>query len=53
MKKAAIPVHLLLLALVLAGIHLNAADRPNVIIILVDDMRFSQFYNASRCCPPR
>ncbi len=59
-------------------IQLNAAERPNVIIILVDDMgfsdigayggeiktpnidllaqggvRFSQFYNASRCCPTR
>ena len=68
----------LLLALVLTGVHLNAAERPNVIIILVDDMgfsdigayggeiktphidslaqggvRFSQFYNASRCCPTR
>jgi arylsulfatase A-like enzyme len=78
MKKPVIPAHLLLLALVLAGIYLNAADRPNVIIILVDDMgfsdigayggeiatphidslakgglRFSQFYNASRCCPTR
>ena len=56
----------------------NAAEKPNVIIILVDDMgfsdigayggeintpnidklaangvRFSQFYNASRCCPTR
>ena len=60
------------------GIQLNAAERPNVIIIMVDDMgfsdigayggeiktpnidllantgvRFSQFYNASRCCPTR
>ena len=68
----------LLLALVLTGTHLNGAERPNVIIILVDDMgfsdigayggeietphidslaqggvRFSQFYNASRCCPTR
>ena len=69
---------LMLLAQVFAGFHLNAAERPNVIIILVDDMgfsdigayggeiktphidslaqggvRFSQFYNASRCCPTR
>jgi arylsulfatase A-like enzyme len=67
-----------LLTLVLTGVHLNAAEKPNVIIILVDDMgfsdigayggeiktphidslaqggiRFSQFYNASRCCPTR
>ena len=78
MKKGTISVCLLLLAQVLAGFHLNAAERPNVIIILVDDMgfsdigayggeiktphidslaqggvRFSQFYNASRCCPTR
>ena len=57
---------------------LSAAEKPNVIIILVDDMgfsdigsyggeietpnidtlayggvRYSQFYNASRCCPTR
>jgi len=78
MQKNTIPAYLLLLALVLTGFHLNAAERPNVIIILVDDMgfsdigayggeiktphidllaqggvRFSQFYNASRCCPTR
>ena len=78
MQKNTITVYLLLLALVLTGFHLNAAERPNVIIILVDDMgfsdigayggeiktpnldllakggvRFSQFYNASRCCPTR
>ena len=78
MTKNTITVYLLLLALISTGFHLNAAERPNVIIILVDDMgfsdigayggeiktphidalaqrgvRFSQFYNASRCCPTR
>ena len=78
MTKNTITVYLLLLSLVRTGFHLNAAERPNVIIILVDDMgfsdigayggeiktphidslaqggvRFSQFYNASRCCPTR
>ena len=40
MQKNIITVCLLLLALALTGFHLNAADRPNVIIILVDDMGF-------------
>jgi arylsulfatase len=81
-----ITVYLILLSLLTTGIRLNAAERsvrqaqarPNVIVILVDDMgfsdigayggvietphidslaqggvRFSQFYNASRCCPTR
>jgi hypothetical protein len=41
MKKNPITVCLLLLAQVITGIHLNAAEKPNVIIILVDDMGFS------------
>ncbi len=78
MQNITITGYPLLLVLVLTGVHLNAAERPNVIIILVDDMgfsdigayggeiktphidslaqggvRFSQFYNASRCCPTR
>jgi arylsulfatase len=36
-----VSVYLLLLALISTGFHLNAAERPNVIIILVDDMGFS------------
>ena len=68
-----------LLILLLVGLSsLSAADKPNIVFILVDDMgfsdigayggeiktphidslaqggvRFSQFYNASRCCPTR
>jgi len=67
------------LILLLVGLSsLSAADKPNIVFILVDDMgfsdigayggeiktphidslaqggvRFSQFYNASRCCPTR
>ncbi len=64
----------------LTGLSLNlaAAERPNIVLVLVDDMgysdlgyhggeietpnldalarggvRFSQFYNAGRCCPTR
>ncbi|MCH2059638.1 MAG: arylsulfatase [Verrucomicrobiales bacterium] len=69
---------LLLLTLIGESHDLFSAEKPNVIIILVDDMgfsdigayggeintphidalarggvRFSQFYNASRCCPTR
>jgi arylsulfatase A-like enzyme len=58
--------------------HVNADDRPNIVLVMVDDMgysdigcyggeiptpnidrlakggiRFSQFYNTSRCCPTR
>ena len=68
----------LLFVLTVSSLDLYAAQKPNVIIILVDDMgfsdigayggeihtphidslarggvRFSQFYNASRCCPTR
>ena len=66
------------LSLLLVLAALRAADRPNVIIIMADDMgysdlgcygseiatpnldalarggvRFTQFYNTSRCCPTR
>ena len=41
MKKNPITVCLLLLAQVITGIHLNAAEKPNGIITLVDDMGFS------------
>lgn len=66
------------LALLLACAALGAADRPNVVLIMSDDMgysdlgsyggeiatpnldalaqgglRFTQFYNATRCCPSR
>ena len=62
----------------LASIQTSAADRPNILLIMSDDMgysdigcfggeietpnldalaaggiRFSQFYNTSRCCPTR
>lgn len=77
-QRNPISVYLLFLALISAVLDLNAAERPNVIMILVDDMgfsdigayggeietphidslsqggvSFSQFYNASRCCPTR
>ncbi|NWK57591.1 sulfatase-like hydrolase/transferase [Verrucomicrobiaceae bacterium N1E253] len=70
--------YLLLCLGILSCGFLSAADRPNIIVILVDDMgfsdigsyggeiqtphldslamggvRFSHFYNASRCCPTR
>lgn len=78
-----LPVRLLWSLLVLAGWFglyekSNADERPNIIVILVDDMgysdigcyggeiatpnldrlaenglRFTQFYNAGRCCPTR
>lgn len=66
------------LPLVVAGTFATAAERPNIIIILSDDMgfsdigcygseidtpvldslakrglRYTQFYNAARCCPTR
>jgi arylsulfatase len=31
----------LILALLITGFNINAAERPNVIMILVDDMGFS------------
>jgi Sulfatase len=62
----------------LAGSTVGAADRPNILVILADDLgysdigcfggeirtphldrlaanglRFTQFYNATRCCPSR
>ena len=40
MQKNTIPMYLLLLALVLTGFHLNAAERPNVIIILAASSAF-------------
>jgi arylsulfatase A-like enzyme len=71
-------VLLLLVGLGSLGFFANAAQRPNIIIILADDMgysdigcyggeiqtpnidrlasdgvRFTQFYNTSRCCPTR
>lgn len=68
-----------LIALVLAGaVPVQASERPNVVVILADDLgysdlgcygseiptpqldrlaaqglRFTQFYNAARCCPTR
>ncbi len=64
--------------LVVSALSLNAAERPNIMIIMSDDMgysdigcyggeidtpmldtlakdgiRFTQFYNTSRCCPTR
>ncbi|HSP42690.1 MAG TPA: arylsulfatase, partial [Luteolibacter sp.] len=70
-------LHIPLLLLALAGL-LTAAPRPNIIVILSDDMgysdlgcygseistpnldqlaagglRYTQFYNAGRCCPTR
>jgi arylsulfatase A-like enzyme len=72
-KKLAI-----LCVLVLSGLFVQSADKPNIILIMGDDMgfsdigcygseiktpnldaladkglRFTQFYNASRCCPTR
>lgn len=69
---------LLLLSLVFGAARLVAAERPNILLILSDDMgysdlgcfggeiatpnldalaanglRFTQFYNATRCCPTR
>ncbi len=35
MTKNTITVYLLLLALISTGFHLNAAERPNVIIIII------------------
>lgn len=68
----------MLLAALFAAAAIRAADRPNILIILSDDMgysdlgcygseiatpnldalaagglRFTQFYNATRCCPTR
>ncbi len=68
----------ILLAALLGAFGLQAADRPNILIILADDLgysdlgcfggeiqtpnldtlaadgvRFTQFYNTSRCCPTR
>ena len=67
-----------ILAVAYAFLSTNAAERPNIILILADDMgfsdiasyggevqtpnidklakngiRFTQFYNAARCCPSR
>jgi len=78
MSRNTASVSLMIFALISAALDINAAERPNVIVILVDDMgfsdigayggeietpnidslayggvRFSQFYNASRCCPTR
>ena len=64
--------------LIALGLSVQAADQPNIILIMGDDMgvsdigcygseiktpaldaladqglRFTQFYNASRCCPTR
>ncbi|QTN32294.1 arylsulfatase [Akkermansiaceae bacterium] len=66
------------IALLIAVAHLAAAEKPNIIVILTDDMgysdlgcygseietphldalaaeglRFTNFYNSSRCCPTR
>lgn len=66
------------IACVLSPAPTSAADRPNILLVMVDDMgwsdlgcyggevrtpnidrlaagglRFTQFYNASRCCPTR
>lgn len=76
MKRSTITITLLWLTMLMGRLH--AAENPNVIIIMVDDMgfsdigcyggeiqtpnidalaaggiRFSRFYNASRCCPTR
>jgi arylsulfatase A-like enzyme len=67
-----------LVSILLAGTTSRAADRPNILVILADDLgnsdigcfggeirtptldalaanglRFTQFYNATRCCPSR
>jgi len=38
MKKNPITVYLLLLAQLITGFHLNAAEKPNVILIMADDI---------------
>ena len=68
----------LLLLVLMCGVSATAADAPNIVLIMSDDMgfsdigcygseintpnldqlanhgvRFSQFYNAARCCPTR
>ena len=76
--RAATARHLAWACLVLTGVVASAAERPDIVLIMVDDMgfsdlgcyggeietphldalaaggvRFSQFYNSSRCCPTR
>lgn len=78
MKRPDLLVVLFLLIALFGAGRVCAAEKPNVILILVDDMgfsdigayggeietphldalaeggvRYSQFYNASRCCPTR
>jgi len=42
MGKNTITVYLLLLAQLITGFHLNAAEKPNVILIMSDDQGWGQ-----------
>lgn len=81
MTKNKKPLYLLILLIIATATHAGialAADKPNIVLIMADDMgytdigcygseihtptldglaengvRFTQFYNTSRCCPTR